>query len=388
MSFQPVHSVQRTQYDFIVTGAGAAGLSLLLHMIRSGRFRDKRILLVEKASKQSNDRTWCFWEEQPGMFEEIVYRRWDTAWLYGQDYAGRLQLSPYQYKMIRGLDFYRYCLAAIGQEASIDLVAGEVTALASTASGATVQVDGRLFTGTYVFNSILFQPVVPGRKDAHLLQHFKGWVLETGQPVFNPAEAVLMDFRVPQHNGATFVYVMPFAANRALVEYTLFSKALLPTGQYDAGLRSYLRDVLQVDDYTVTEEEFGVIPMTSYRFPTRQGRILHIGTAGGQTKASSGYTFSFIQKQAARIVQQLIRTGQPFAGPVSASRFRFYDRVLLDILQREALPGAAIFTRLFQKNDPRRVLRFLDNASSLAEELSIISSLPTLPFLKAAIRQL
>ena len=60
---------------------------------------------------------------------------------------------------------------------------------------------------------------------------------------------------------------------------------------------------------------------------------------------------------------------------------------LLHILYHEKLPGAEIFTQLFKKNKPQQVLRFLDNESTFREELNIISSLPTIPFLKAALRQ-
>jgi len=42
---------------------------------------------------------------------------------------------------------------------------------------------------------------------------------------------------------------------------------------------------------------------------------------------------------------------------------------------------------MFAKNDPIKVLRFLDNESTLTEELKIISTLPTLLFLKAALKQ-
>jgi lycopene beta-cyclase len=192
-----------------------------------------------------------------------------------------------------------------------------------------------------------------------------------------------MDFRVDQSNGTTFVYVMPFAANRALVEYTLFTKDLLKQEQYDIGLRNYLSQYLQTDKFTITEEEFGVIPMTNYRFPVSNGHIINIGTAGGQTKPSSGYTFRFIQKHSAAIVQQLIKRQSPVSS-TGPGRFRFYDSTLLNILQHNKLPGHEIFTTLFKKNKPQHVLRFLDNESSLMDELKIISSLPTLPFLKAA----
>jgi lycopene beta-cyclase len=39
---------------------------------------------------------------------------------------------------------------------------------------------------------------------------------------------------------------------------------------------------------------------------------------------------------------------------------------------------------LFARNPVQRVFSFLDNESALADELRLISSLPTLPFLRAA----
>jgi lycopene beta-cyclase len=74
--------------------------------------------------------------------------------------------------------------------------------------------------------------------------------------------------------------------------------------------------------------------------------------------------------------------------PATAKRFHFYDNTLLDILYHKRYSGKKIFIDLFKKNKPQSVLRFLDNATSLKEELSIISTLPKLPFLKAALHQL
>jgi hypothetical protein len=60
------------QYDYIIAGAGCAGLSLAVHMIHSGKFPDKKILFIDKHPKKFNDRTWCFWENQPTIFDPIV----------------------------------------------------------------------------------------------------------------------------------------------------------------------------------------------------------------------------------------------------------------------------------------------------------------------------
>jgi lycopene beta-cyclase len=375
-------------YDYIITGAGCAGLSLAVHLIHSGRFTDKKILLIDKDDKQQNDRTWSFWETKPGLFEDIVYRKWQQTWFHSKNFSRLLDLSPYEYKMIRGIDFYNYCLALIRQQPNFQVRYGTIKAISNEHNLATVQVDEERFTADYIFNSILLEKPVLQKGDYYLLQHFKGWIIETASPVFDPGKATLMDFRTGQQHGTTFVYVKPFSATKALVEYTLFTRELLTPAQYEEGLRDYIQRFLTTTPYTIKEEEAGIIPMTNYKFPAVDGRIINIGTAGGQTKASSGYTFRFIQKHSARIVENLEKRGNPFiAMPGGPRRYKFYDSTLLHILTHNRLPGDEIFTRLFKKNKVPQVLRFLDNESSVGDELKIISSLPTLPFLKAALKQ-
>lgn len=374
------------KYDFIITGAGCAGLSLLTRMIASGQFSDKKILLVDKEEKNKNDRTWCFWETTPGFFESLVHKSWEKAWFYSDEFSRLLSLSPYTYKLIRGVDFYEHCFSIIKQQKNVTILTAEIQQLTSDENETFVIANGQKIYADLIFNSILLNQALLKKNEYHLLQHFKGWVIETEKAVFNPEEATLMDFRVDQQHGTTFVYVMPFSPTKALVEYTLFTERLLESQAYDDGLQKYIQQFISTGAYKISEKEFGVIPMTNHRFPSRLNNICYIGTAGGQTKASSGYTFQFIQKQSAAIVQQMISTGNPFYKNGTAGRFHFYDSVLLHILYHKNKMGKRIFTDLFKKNKPQPVLRFLDNESSLKEELGIISSLQTMPFLKAAIK--
>ena len=373
-------------FDWIVSGAGCAGLSLLVRLIESGKFKDKKILLVDKALKNKNDRTWCFWEQGNGFFEPVVYRQWEQLWFHSSLLSKSLELHPYKYKLIRGIDFYNYCLDIISQQPNIVFLQAPVEKIfSSTEEGTGVIARGKSYKSGYVFNSVLFQKPQLKRHQYWLLQHFKGWVIETKESVFEEGSGTLMDFRTDQSEGATFFYVLPFAPNKALVEYTLFSKELLQPQAYENALKTYLKDQWQLQDYKVLEEEWGVIPMTNAAFPTIEKNIVHLGTAGGQTKASSGYTFQFIQKQSAAIVDSLIQKDHPFTEPQFGRRFHFYDSVLLHILHHRTLPGDVIFSHLFQKNKAAQVFRFLDNDTSLPQELRIISTLPTLPFLKAAV---
>ncbi|WP_255724008.1 lycopene cyclase family protein [Terrimonas ginsenosidimutans] len=374
----------QSKYDFVIAGAGCAGLSLLLRMLKSGKFTDKKILLIDKDQVKTNDRTWCFWEQEPGFFEQLVYREWSHLDFFGEGFTATLDVSPYQYKMIRGVDFYAYCFSEIARHPQVEKLFGEVKGLARRNGKVILHIDDREMDlgDPVVFNSLLKEK--RSKKDIVLLQHFKGWVIETETPFFDPGKATLMDFRIDQRHGTSFVYVLPFTEHAALVEYTLFTPALLKDEQYDEGLKSYINEYLGISTFLVKEQEFGIIPMSNRIHHFYKDGIYNIGTAGGQTKASTGYTFRFIQKQSDQIVQALINERPLSSIPKPPSRFRFYDNTLLHILYHDQLPGKQIFSTLFRRNDPRRVLRFLDNESTLADELKITSSLPTWPFLKAA----
>lgn len=376
-------------YDYVFLGAGCASLSIIMRMLESGKFADKRILLIDKTEKKENDRTWCFWEKGEGFFEPVVYRKWNTISFYSDDYCADMDIAPYRYKMIKGINFYDYCFNTISQYSSVEIVYTTVDSFSKTGNKLSLVINGKSFVieAGVVFNSIV-RPAKRDGKHIELLQHFKGWVIETDSDVFDPEMATMMDFRVRQDKGTTFAYVLPSSKRTALVEYTLFTRKLLRQEEYDAGLSDYIKNYLGLKSYKIIETEFGIIPMSSRRFYFQENGVYNIGTAGGQTKASSGYTFQFIQKQSQQIVDALIEERGLKSISLSPRRFRFYDNVLLYILYHNKLPGDKVFSRLFKRNRPQHILKFLDNETSLADELKIISTLPTMPFLRAALRQL
>lgn len=380
---------QKPEYDYIVTGGGCAGLSFIIHVLNEPALHDKRILLIEQDNKNLNDRTWCFWERSEGMFQSVVSKEWNAAWFHAKGYSSLKELQPYKYKMIRGIDFYNHCYQIIKSSGRVELRNERVTSIENIVDAVSVVTDSSVYTGAYAFNSILFSPPPLLKTNYYLLQHFKGWVIETEEECFNTEQATLMDFRVDQHEGTTFVYVMPFTKKRALIEYTLFSHEELKDEAYNDGLRNYISTYLGIKSYQIIEEEFGIIPMTDFDFPKSNGRIINIGTAGGQTKPSSGYTFKFIQKHAEALLQQLKQTGEPFVKQTALmKRFMWYDRVLLHMLHFKKMPGARIFSLLFKRNKIGNIFKFLDNETSVLNELYLLNTLPQIPFMKAGFREL
>lgn len=393
-----------THYHYIITGAGLAGSSLLMRMMQDSFFNDKQILVIDQSPKTRNDRTWCFWEKETGIFEPIVHHRWHTIGFFSNSYSCTSNISPYQYKMIQGLELYTFVKKESEKHPNIEWLYEEVKSIKNIPDKAVVETNTQTFTAEYIFNSILFNnglvsasaPVPLRREDgrgrgrAHLLlQHFKGWMIDVPQPFFDPSKATFMDFRVGQEHGTTFMYVLPTSPVTALVEYTLFTEELLPADTYDKALHDYISSTLKITGYRLTHEESGVIPMTNKVFPLQEERLVYLGIAGGQAKGSSGYTFQFVQKRTKQIVQSLKKDGSVSLQRIfNDKKFQLYDSVMLNVLCNRKMKGSEIFARIFRHNPAQRVLRFLDNESTVWEDLQIMRSVPTGIFLPAALQEL
>ena len=382
----------KSHYDYIITGAGLAGLSLLMRMMQQPFFDTAQILVIDAAQKNTNDRTWCFWEKESDIFEPIVIKKWDHVSFIAPSYTNELNLSPFTYKMIRGIDLYSYVLEKAAAKTNISFCTERVLAVHSDNDGAKVVLENQTLTASKIFNSILFEPanvLAQKASDYFLWQHFKGFEITTAAPVFNDAVATLMDFTVDQVDGTTFMYVMPTSPTTALVEYTLFTPNILEEEKYDKAITEYIQKTYGSIDYEVTHHEFGQIPMTNYSFVEGAGNLINIGVAGGQVKGSSGYAFHFIQEKTKTIVTDLVAGKNPLsARTFTQQKFQLYDSVLLRVLQDQKLDGATIFTAIFSNNPPDRVFRFLNNESSLLDDLHIMSSVPTRIFLPTAIQAL
>ena len=377
------------KYDYIIAGSGCAGLSLLHKILQTPSLQNKSILVIDKDQKKSNDRTWCFWEKNPGPFESIVYAKWNKLEFLSTDFKKKLNLESYTYKMIQGIDFYNFIINYAKKFKNVSFVQESINSIDNIDKKAVLKTTKNTYTANYIFNSTnLFNPEI--NEQNSLLQHFKGWLIKTEKPVFNAEIGRLMDFRVSQENGTTFMYVLPSSSTEALIEYTLFSPSTLKQETYVEELKKYIKEVLKIEKYTIEHEEFGIIPMSLAKFEQNpKQNIINIGTSGGYTKASSGYTFQFIQKNVIDIVKNL-KTGK---NPVQKLSFKnkiyqWYDRTLINVLLTKKMTGKEVFTIMFTKNPAHKILAFLGNESSISEDLLIMKSFPKIPFLIAGIKSL
>ena len=196
-----------------------------------------------------------------------------------------------------------------------------------------------------------------------------------------------MDFTVPQNGNTRFMYVLPLDKYTALFEYTLFSKELLQLEEYEEAIINYLKE-RGINDFEIKEKEKGSIPMTAFKFSQLNSKhVLNIGTAGGWTKASTGYTFRNTTKKTKELIMFLKQESYLFAFNIK-SKFWFYDLIFLDVLANHNEEGAALFASMFKKADVKTIFKFLDEESTWIEDLKVILSVPPKRFIQAFLKRL
>lgn len=366
-----------------------AGLSLLWQ-IRQAGLDHLHILLIDQEIKNTNDRTWSFWETTPGPFEHIVFRSWSEIRITNAE-GERLDISlgDYRYKTIRGIDLYRFMDEQIASDPKTTRLAERMVNLSSDVEGIHVQTDVGTYRGLTLFDSTYRMPLSDPNA-THLLQHFLGYVIKSPTPVFHPTRPDLMNFQVPHSGDCRFIYILPVSETEALVEFTLFTPKLLEDSEYKDALSNWIAEHLGLNHYEILEREFGVIPMSDepvneYPFP----HIIRIGTAGGYTNPATGYTFKTTQKRIAQLVNHYKQTGSWMSkSRVRERRFDFYASVLLDVLANKREPASSLFWDLYRKNPIERVFRFLDGESTVIEDIQVMRSSPKAPFTKAGLNVL
>ena len=293
-----------------------------------------------------------------------------------------IDLAPKKYNQIRSVDFYNFVLDEISKQENITFENQKVEEVEEVENQITVHTSSEIYTCDQLFNSILNPFEVENQTRYPLLkQHFIGWFIQTEQEVFNPEQAMVMDFSVEQKGNTRFMYVLPTSKTEALLEYTLFSQSHLETSEYESEIELYIQK-LGITNYKIVEKERGSIPMSCFPFWKKNTkRVLNIGSAGGWTKASTGYTFKNADKKSTQLIQ-FLQTKTDFKQFHKINKFWFYDLLLLDILYRKNEIGATIFSALFTKSNPQLNFKFLDEETSFWEDLQVTWKCPKGLFVK------
>ena len=371
------------RFDYIICGGGASGLLLSNALLSDKHFNDKKILIIEKDSKTDNDKTFGFWNDKESVLDNIVFKEWEYAEFRDSNSHNSFMLSPYKYKMIKSNEFYLYIGDKISKASNFTYLNTTVNEIDQVNN--KVKTNDGEFSSSIIFSSIYNE--VSFKKYPLLKQHFIGWTIETKNENFDDNKITFMDFSVDQKDEIRFMYILPFSKNKALIEYTLFSSDIISDDEYEKEIKTYLKKK-NILNYSIVEKEKGMIPMTCYPFfENNTDTYFQIGTAGGWSKPSTGYTIKNSIEKIDIIINSL-KQNKPLSKIRFKNRFWYYDLLFLDVLIASKGKGSQVFSDLFKNNDPIKIFKFLDEKTSVMEELSIFLSVDIKTFVRSLIKRI
>ena len=109
--------------------------------------------------------------------------------------------------------------------------------------------------------------------------------------------------------------------------------------------------------------------------------MINIGSVGGMTRLSTGYTFLNIQEHSKYIVKNIDNIDRAKIFNIG-KKYQFLDKVFLRVLEKHPEKMPKIFFNMF-KTSSNTIIKFLSNKSNFLEDLSIISKMPKWIFIKS-----
>jgi lycopene beta-cyclase len=192
-----------------------------------------------------------------------------------------------------------------------------------------------------------------------------------------------MDFACDQRNRVHFFYTLPFSKRNALVETTWISELNNKNLEdYEEQIDNYLAYDLNIRNCRINFREKGAIPLFRKKKISKSEEIF-IGSTGGMTRLSTGYTFLNIQEQSRYIRENIenIKKVKPYK---IQKKYDFLDKIFLRVLKNNPLEMGNIFLKVFDTK-PKTAINFLSSKSDLSEDLKIILKMPKWKFLKELI---
>ncbi|MGF1502302.1 MAG: lycopene cyclase family protein [Paracoccaceae bacterium] len=364
-----------------ILGGGCAGLSLAVRLAE----RSIPAIVIEPRTAYSEDRTWSFWRDRPDPFEDCVRAHWSQWRVSHGTSTARRRSDRLRYETVSSRAVYDKALRLCASS-SVEVLLG-----ASVLGEPVFRVGGDFWETETTSGSLQSRYLVdtrPRPAAGHYGQIFLGRELAFPRAVFDTDEVGLMEFRRPRRDRVDFLYTLPFAPDRALVEVTSFMRGILETSG-ETSLESWLD--AEIDGLSggmpceMIREERGFIPMLAKPLLTRarpEIRRADAGIRGGAARPSTGYAFQRIQRSAHIIAERIAAGHETISVDLDTLGTRFMDRVFLRVIQRRPAAAPELFLKLFRNAGRDRLERFLSGSNAPLDRFAVVGALPPTPFLR------
>ena len=201
---------------------------------------------------------------------------------------------------------------------------------------------------------------------------------------------IVMDACVDQHDGYRFVYVLPFAADRLLIEDTYYSN---DPALDRALLGRRIADYAAARGWRIAEvehEEDGVLPVAMGgdfdAFWPAGDPVGRLGLRGGFFHPTTGYSLPDAVRTAMLVARATDLTALPALLRAEAARLwreRGFYRLLSRMLMRGARPEERRgVLEHFYRLGPERIARFYAGEFTLRDKVRALAGKPPIPIIR------
>ena len=351
-----------------IIGNGCAALSLA-RLIRNLPNYKLNLFIGDK-NKINKDHFWGFWKVK---VNKEAYNNANYMW-------SKWSINTNETKHILTSVKHPYCV--IKRQKWLDICRNQLESEnLKVFENNVLENDDELFAKNKKIKcDLVFDSRPPKLPSNVLLQHFEGFVVNSDKDVFDENLAILMDFRCDQSRGMHFIYMLPFSKRKALVESTMFSKTVENKKFYSNEISKYLKKHYNLIEFTKSDHEKGIIPM--HYISNESKNTYNIGTRGGAVRPSSGYAFTFIQKQAFQIISQL-KNREKINTKIHNNIDLFLDKIFINVINEYPKLAPKIFSSLARILNGDEMAKFMSGNASLLTTCKIIISMPKIPFIKS-----
>ena len=364
------------KYDYIIIGAGCAGLSLAYRMLN----KDFKVCVIEKESNISKkNKLWSFWDTYENPFNHLVEKKWSQFLIQNESKILSIDCHKFKYKSLNSHDFNNYILEKIRKSKNIDInFSLSIEKINKNGKEIEIKTKEKVFLCNHIFDSR------PNFSKVYMWQQFFGGYVKTSRNVFDESSPIIMDFSNIEKK-FHFNYFLPFKKNLALIESTYFSSISEEENLDIKYIEKYMETKYKGVEYNIEKTESGRIPMdVNLNSNCDFDYITKIGSYSGVTRASTGYAFINIQKQSDYIMQNLSKVKK-----IKKYHHNFIlrkmDDIFLKILKDDPEYIKKALIKLFSSKNSITQIKFLSDIPNIVDIIKILIYLPKKKFLQYAL---
>ncbi len=359
----------------------------LAYFLSKSPLKNLSVAILEKDIKKDRLIHWSFWTDKKHEFESIVYKRWNKAIVANKLFSKMVAPEKFEFQVIRNLDFFKFVKRRLRKLPDFKIMQTRVKNIESGKDFCVINTtDGVLFS-RWVFDSIFNYTSIPKTSfNNYLSMSGVGWLVETPAHLFKENEVTLFDF-LDKKDGLKIFYVLPFSPTKALIEIACIENSTSPknerAGRQEFLLKEYAYKLCG-QNYTITNEESGVIQMTDHIFARKiSHRVMTIGRKAGMVKPTTSYAFTNIVKDSTLIVSSMVKNRHPFYRHSPGIFYKISDFIMITLMKKYPDSVPFIFEKLFKRIPVDFILGFLSEQNSFFRNWLLITLTPSIDIWKS-----